>query len=274
MKKEHLLILPALILTILIIIFPIFELLKSSFFDPDFTLRHLEKFFSKTLYIEVLLNTVKISLFTTLFCFILGYPSAYFIAHSNKRFRGYFLFLILLPFWVSILIRSYSWMTVLGIEGVINTTLIYLGVIDQPIRMLYTTGTVYLAMVQIMLPIMILTCYGSMLRVEEDYVKAARILGAGPIQAFYKVYFPLSFPGGASGSIIIFILSMGFFITPALVGGKKDIMIGNLINFQINQLLNWGFASFIGLALLIVTLVIVLLFVYLTRFKIENRLGG
>jgi len=274
MKKEHLLILPALLLTILIIILPIFELLKSSFFDPDFTLRHLEKFFSRTLYIEVLFNTVKISLFSTLFCFILGYPAAYFIAHSNKRFRGYFLFLILLPFWVSILIRSYSWMTVLGIEGVINTTLIYLGVIDQPIRMLYTTGTVYLAMVQIMLPIMILTCYGSMLRVEEDYVKAARILGAGPIQAFYKVYFPLSFPGAASGSIIIFILSMGFFITPALVGGKKDIMIGNLINFQINQLLNWGFASFIGLVLLIVTLLIVLLFIYLTRFKIENRIGG
>jgi len=274
MKKEHLLILPALLLTILIIILPIFELLKSSFFDPDFTLRHLEKFFSRTLYIEVLFNTVKISLFSTLFCFILGYPAAYFIAHSNKRFRGYFLFLILLPFWVSILIRSYSWMTVLGIEGVINTTLIYLGLIDQPIRMLYTTETVYLAMVQIMLPIMILTCYGSMLRVEDAYVKAARVLGAGPIQAFYKVYFPLSFPGAASGSIIIFILSMGFFITPALVGGKKDIMIGNLINFQINQLLNWGFASFIGLVLLIVTLLIVLLFIYLTRFKIENRIGG
>lgn len=274
MKKEHLLILPALLLTILIIILPIFELLKSSFFDPDFTLRHLEKFFSRTLYIEVLFNTVKISLFSTLFCFILGYPAAYFIAHSNKRFRGYFLFLILLPFWVSILIRSYSWMTVLGVEGVINTTLIYLGLIDQPIRMLYTTETVYLAMVQIMLPIMILTCYGSMLRVEDAYVKAARVLGAGPIQAFYKVYFPLSFPGAASGSIIIFILSMGFFITPALVGGKKDIMIGNLINFQINQLLNWGFASFIGLVLLIVTLVIVLLFIYLTRLKIENRIGG
>ena len=165
-------------------------------------------------------------------------------------------------------------MAVLGIEGVINTTLIFLGIIDQPIRMLYTTGTVYLAMVQIMLPIMILTCYGSMIRVEEGYIKAARILGAGPIQAFNKIYFPLSFPGVASGSIIIFILSMGFFITPALVGGKKDIMIGNLINFQINQLLNWGFASFIGLVLLIATLLIVLLFVYLTRFKIENRIGG
>jgi putative spermidine/putrescine transport system permease protein len=113
-----------------------------------------------------------------------------------------------------------------------------------------------------------------MIRVEEDYVKAARILGANPIQAFYRIYFPLSFPGVASGAIIIFILSMGFFITPALVGGKKDMMIGNLINFQINQLLNWGFASFIGLVLLTSTLVIVLLFIYLTRFKIENRLSN
>jgi putative spermidine/putrescine transport system permease protein len=274
MKQEHILIIPAIILTTIIIIFPVFELFKTSFFDPEFTFKHLNKFFSKPLYAKVLFNTVKISLFSSLFCFLLGYPTAYFIAHTNKKFRGYLLFLILLPFWISILIRSYSWMAVLGIEGVINTTLISLGLIDTPIRMLYTRGTVYLAMVQIMLPIMILTCYSSMIRVENDYVKAARILGASPIQAFYKIYFPLSFPGVASGSIIIFILSMGFFITPALVGGKKDMMIGNLINFQINQLLNWGFASFIGLMLLISTLIIVLLFIFLTRFKIENRFSN
>ena len=274
MKQEHILIIPAIILTTIIIIFPVFELFKTSFFDPEFTFKYLNKFFSKPLYAKVLFNTVKISLFSSLFCFLLGYPTAYFIAHTNKKFRGYLLFLILLPFWISILIRSYSWMAVLGIEGVINTTLISLGLIDTPIRMLYTRGTVYLAMVQIMLPIMILTCYSSMIRVENDYVKAARILGASPIQAFYKIYFPLSFPGVASGSIIIFILSMGFFITPALVGGKKDMMIGNLINFQINQLLNWGFASFIGLMLLISTLIIVLLFIFLTRFKIENRFSN
>ena len=274
MKKAYLLITPALLLTIIIIIFPVFELFASSFFDPDFTIKHFEKFFSKSLYSKVLFNTVKISIVSTFLCFLLGYPTAYFIAHSSKRFRGYFLFLILLPFWISILIRSYSWMAILGIEGIINSLLIYLGIINEPIRMLYTTGTVYLAMVQIMLPIMILTCYSAMIRVEEDYVKAARILGANPIQAFYRIYFPLSFPGVASGAIIIFILSMGFFITPALVGGKKDMMIGNLINFQINQLLNWGFASFIGLVLLTSTIVIVLLFIYLTRFKIENRLSN
>lgn len=271
MQKSNLLLLPAISLTLIIIIFPVFELFQSSFFDPDFTTKHVEKFFSKKLYFKVLINTVKISIGTTFLCFILGYPTAYFIAHSNKKFRGYFLFLILLPFWISILIRSYSWMAVLGIEGVINTVFISIGIIDKPIRMLYTTGTVYLAMVQIMLPIMILTIYSTMIRIEEDYIKAARILGANPFQAFIKIYFPLSFSGVASGSIIIFILSMGFFITPALVGGKKDMMIGNLINFQINQLLNWGFASFIGLVLLLTTLIIVLLFVWLTKFKIENR---
>ena len=271
MHKTNLLLLPAISLTLIIIIFPVFELFQSSFFDPDFTTKNIEKFFSKKLYIKVLFNTVKISLGTTFLCFILGYPTAYFIAHSNKKFRGIFLFLILLPFWISILIRSYSWMAVLGIEGVINTIFISMGILEKPIRMLYTTGTVYLAMVQIMLPIMILTAYSTMIRIEEDYIKAARILGANPIQAFLKIYFPLSFSGVASGSIIIFILSMGFFITPALVGGKKDMMIGNLINFQINQLLNWGFASFIGLVLLLTTLIIVLLFIWLTKFKIENR---
>ena len=271
MHKTNLLLLPAISLTLIIIIFPVFELFQSGFFDPDFTTKNIKKFFSKKLYIKVLFNTVKISLGTTFLCFILGYPTAYFIAHSNKKFRGIFLFLILLPFWISILIRSYSWMAVLGIEGVINTIFISIGILEKPIRMLYTTGTVYLAMVQIMLPIMILTAYSTMIRIEEDYIKAARILGANPIQAFLKIYFPLSFSGVASGSIIIFILSMGFFITPALVGGKKDMMIGNLINFQINQLLNWGFASFIGLVLLLTTLIIVLLFIWLTKFKIENR---
>tara|TARA_B100001059_G_C17734605_1_gene528131 strand:+ start:267 stop:1097 length:831 start_codon:yes stop_codon:yes gene_type:complete len=271
MQKTNLLLLPAILLTLIIIIFPVFELFQSSFFDPDFTTKNIEKFFSKKLYIKVLFNTVKISLGTTFLCFILGYPTAYYIAHSSKKLRGLFLFLILLPFWISILIRSYSWMAVLGIEGVINTILISIGISDKPIRMLYTTGTVYLAMVQIMLPIMILTTYSTMIRIEADYVKAARILGANPIQAFIKIYFPLSFSGVASGSIIIFILSMGFFITPALVGGKKDMMIGNLINFQINQLLNWGFASFIGLVLLMTTLIIVLIFIWITKFKIENR---
>tara|TARA_B100001964_G_C14032317_1_gene508837 strand:- start:13 stop:837 length:825 start_codon:yes stop_codon:yes gene_type:complete len=271
MQKSNLLLLPAISFTLIIIIFPVFELFQSSFFDPDFTTKHVEKFFSKKLYLKVLINTVKISLGTTFLCFILGYPTAYFIAHSNKKLRGLFLFLILLPFWISILIRSYSWMAVLGIEGVINTIFISIGILEKPIRMLYTTGTVYLAMVQIMLPIMILTIYSTMIRIEEDYIKAARILGANPIQAFIKIYFPLSFSGVVSGSIIIFILSMGFFITPALVGGKKDMMIGNLINFQINQLLNWGFASFIGLVLLLTTLIIVLLFIWLTKFKIENR---
>ena len=274
MKKKYLLILPAIILTLIIIVFPVFELLKSSFFDPEFTLRHVEKFFSKSLYFKVLINTVKISFFSTFFCFILGYPTAYFIAHSGKKFQSFFLFLILLPFWISILIRTYAWMAVLGIEGVINTIFVALGIFSEPVRMLYTTGTVYLAMVQIMLPIMILTCYSTMIRVEEDYVKAARVLGANPFKAFYRIYFPLSFPGVASGSIIIFILSMGFFITPALVGGKKDMMVGNLINFQINQLLNWGFASLIGVMLLITTLLIVILFIILTRYKMNNNFSS
>ena len=212
MQKTNLLLLPAITLTLVIIIFPIFELFQSSFFDPDFTTKHLEKFFSKKLYIKVLFNTVKISIGTTFFCFVLGYPTAYFIAHSNQKIRGYFLFLILLPFWISILIRSYSWMAVLGIEGVINTIFISIGILDKPVRMLYTTGTVYLAMVQIMLPIMILTIYSTMIRIEEDYIKAARILGANPFQAFIKIYFPLSFSGVASGSIISFIYQWVFLL--------------------------------------------------------------
>jgi putative spermidine/putrescine transport system permease protein len=137
--------------------------------------------------------------------------------------------------------------------------LLTLGWVSEPVSMLYTTAAVHLAMVQILLPIMILTCYGVMRGIEPNLIRAAHVLGAGQFRAFLHVYLPMSLSGVRNGSIVIFILSMGFFITPELVGGRKDMMIGNLIVFQIDQLANWGFASAIGIILLIATVCLVLL---------------
>ena len=262
---------PAVALLLVFFAYPIVELMKASFFDPLFTTAHIEKFFIRKVYFRVFRNTVEISALVTLLCFLIGYPAAYFLAHARRRLRPYLIFLILLPMWVSILIRSYSWMAILGREGLINSFLIWLGITSEPIAMLYTRGAVYVAMVQILLPIMILTCYSVMAGIDKDLIKAARVLGASPLRAFVNVFLPLSISGARNGAIIIFILSMGFFITPALVGGRKDMMIGNLIVFQIDELVNWGFASAIGLILLVSTVCIVLLLRLLLDLAVPGR---
>jgi putative spermidine/putrescine transport system permease protein len=257
-RRLQLLLIPALALVGAFFLYPILDLTKASLFDPAFTIAHFVKFFTQKLYLRVSLNTIEIAFVTTLLCAAMGYPAAYFLAHSNAKRRPLLIFLILLPMWISVLIRSYAWMAVLGREGLINTFLMATELIAEPLSMLYTTGAVYLAMVQILLPIMILTCYGVMRDIEMDLIKAAHVLGAGKFRAFLYVYLPLSLSGLRNGSIIIFILSMGFFITPELVGGRKDMMIGNLIVFQIDKLANWSFASAIGIVLLIATVCIVL----------------
>ena len=262
---------PAVALLLVFFAYPIVELMKASFFDPLFTTAHIEKFFVRKVYFRVFRNTVEISALVTLLCFLIGYPAAYFLAHARRGLRPYLIFLILLPMWVSILIRSYSWMAILGREGLINTFLIWLGITSEPIAMLYTRGAVYVAMVQILLPIMILTCYSVMAEIDKDLIKAARVLDASPLRAFVNVFLPLSISGARNGAIIIFILSMGFFITPALVGGRKDMMIGNLIVFQIDELVNWGFASAIGLILLVSTVCIVLLLRLLLDLAVPGR---
>ena len=270
-NRAILLLLPAVLLLLILFVYPLIEVLRTSLFDPDFTTRHFERFFDKPVYFKVFYGTTKVSLIVTLVCFILGYPAAYYLAHVRPKVRGYLIFLILLPFWTSLLIRTYAWMAVLGREGVINSFLHKLGFISEPLKMLYTTEAVYVAMAQILLPIMILTCYAVMVEIDRDLVKAARVLGAGPFRAFLHVFFPLSASGAATGSIIVFILSMGFFVTPALVGSRKDLMVGNLIEFQVSEMVNWGFASTLGIILLVATVAVVMVFRFLTR---TERLYG
>lgn len=269
-NRSFTLLLPAVGLLLVFFAYPLVELMKASVFDPTFSLAHFEKFVSRKVYPRVFFNTLEISALVTLLCFLIGYPAAYFLAHVRSRLRPFLIFLILLPLWVSILIRSYSWMAVLGREGLINALLMGLGVTSEPVPMLYTTGAVYVAMVQILLPIMILTSYAVMVEIDRDLIKAARVLGASPFRTFLFVYLPLSLSGARNGAIIIFILSMGFFITPALVGGRKDMMIGNLIVFQIDELVNWGFASAIGIILLVSTICLVLLL----RLALEAAIPG
>jgi len=177
---------------------------------------------------------------------------------------------VLIPFWTSILVRSYSWMVLLGQEGIVNEALLASGAISEPMKLLNTRLAVYLGMIHILLPFMILPLYAVMRGIDRNLLRAAENLGAAPWAVFRRVFLPLSLPGVAAGCLLVFILSLGFYITPALLGGQKDVMISMLIQQQVSQL-HWGFGATLALVLLALALGIYLVF---TRLLGVERVFG
>ena len=265
------LLLPILILLIVFMVVPVFRIFVLSFFDPDFTLKHYLKFYNVGIYSQILLRTLTISLMVSFCCLIVGYPVAYLMADVSDKTSKILLIFVVLPMWTGILVRTYAWMVLLGRKGILNKLLIYLDVIAEPLKVLYTTKAVVLAMVQILVPLMILPLYATMKGIDRNLLKASNILGAGPLRTFWRIFLPLSTPGILAGFTLVFILSMAFFITPALVGGRKDIMIAMLIESQVTRLLNWGFAAALSLILMAMTLIIILIF---NKFIGINRFLG
>lgn len=265
--------LPAALLLVAFILAPSFDLMRASVFDPDFTTEHFARLFKRGVYFDVMLRTVTVSLIVAALCALLGYPIAFFIALQPRRRQMALIFVILIPMWMSILIRTYSWMVVLGRDGILNNVLAALGLAPEPVQFLFTPGAVYIAMAQILLPIFVITCQASMTEIDLNLLKAARVLGATSRQAMARVFLPLSFDGALTGFIITFMLSMGFFITPGLLGGRKQAMIGNLITFQVERL-NWSFAAALGLALLVLTIAVIVVVRGLGRFAFRKFLTG
>jgi len=253
--RTLLLLAPGAILIGFLFLFPLFGILKLSLFNPGFTTESFEKLATSAVAMLVMERTFVLALTVTALCVVTGYPIAYYLATSSPRWRTILVYLILLPFWTSILIRTYTWMVVLGREGLVNSVLQWTGLTDAPVQLLFTGLAVHLAMVQILMPIVIITCYSTMIEIDEGLIRAARTLGATPAQAFAKVFLPLSMPGVATGAAMCFILSLGFYITPALLGGRRNVMLSNLIDFEVHQTLNWSFASVLALVLLAATLV-------------------
>ncbi|UYV38116.1 ABC transporter permease [Rhodobacteraceae bacterium D3-12] len=249
--------LPGLLLVICLFVLPVGFVFQISLFDPSFALDHFERFFTRGPYLKILWNTLSLSGIVAFSCLLIGYPVAYFIVRQPPRSRPFLLFVILVPMWMSILARTYSWMVVLGQEGIINQMLLFIGFIDAPVQMLFTTGAVYVAMIQIMLPILIVTCVSSMTEIDQSLLRAARTMGASPRRAFREVFLPLSAEGAVTSTLIVFILSVGFFIVPALIGGRKDVLLANLISRQVTQT-NWGFAAAMAIIMLLAVLVIML----------------
>ena len=245
--------------------YPVARLLGLSIFDPGFTLRNYEAALTAPIYLAVLQTTLKISIETTLLCLVLGYPLAYALSTASERVRSLLIIAVVLPYFTSILVRSYAWLVLLGRHGILNEAMIGLGVIDQPVRMIYNTTGVVIGMTHIMLPIMVLALYSVMRGIDMNLVKVSESLGASRAQTFLWVYFPLSLPGVGAGCLLVFIFSVGFYVTPALLGGLRDTMLAMLIATQIQELLKWGFAGALSLILLVVTL---------TLFLVFNRIMG
>ncbi len=265
------LLLPILILLVVFMVVPVFRIFVLSIFDPDFTLKHYLKFYNVGIYSQILLRTLIISLMVSFCCLIVGYPVAYLMADVSNKAAKILLIFVVLPMWTGILVRTYAWMVLLGRKGILNKLLIYFDVIAEPLKVLYTTKAVVLAMVQILVPLMILPLYATMKGIDRNLLKASNILGANPLRTFWRIFLPLSTPGILAGFTLVFILSMAFFITPALVGGRKDIMIAMLIESQVTRLLNWGFAAALSLILMAMTLIIILVF---NKFIGINRFLG
>lgn len=228
--------------------------------------------FASPLYVTVMLTTFQISVLVTAASLCLGYPVAYLLATSGSRIRTGVLLLVIVPYWLDYIVRSYSWMVLLGRMGLVNRTLIEWNLISEPLPILYTRWSVMIGMVQILLPLMVLTLYGAMLRIDQGLIHAAAAHGARPWQSFRKVFFPLSLPGVYGACLLTFVTSLGFYITPALLGGRKDTMISQLIVTVSSDMLDWALASAVSVVLLLASLAI--LVVYNRFFSIDRLWGG
>ncbi|KIE22539.1 ABC transporter permease [Vibrio sinaloensis] len=215
---------------------------------------------TRQVYVDLFSKTFGMSLTITLICLVMAYPVAYLLANLPDKQANLLLIVVLLPFWTSLLVRTTSWIVLLQNQGVINDVLIWSGVTSERLAMVHNTFGTIVAMVHILLPFMILPLYSVMKGISPSYFRAARSLGATPATAFIKVYMPLTLPGIGAGALLTFILSIGFYITPALVGGRSGQMISNMIAYHMQTSLNWGMAAALGGLLLAVVLALFYLF--------------
>jgi putative spermidine/putrescine transport system permease protein len=265
-----LLVAPAALSIIVLFIIPIGYVLLLSVTDPTVSLAHYRRLFTVPLYTSVMVNTFKTSLIVTVACLLLGYPLAYVMARRNDVVSIIFLIAVGLSFWTGFVVRTYSWLIILGNKGPIATAYALAGW-GRPPQLLFTSFSSTLGMTHILLPYMVLALYGVMRKIDPSYLRAAESLGARPIAGFRHVFLPLSLPGVVNGAVLVFTMCLGFYITPILLGTPKDMMISQLISQQIEDLLAWGFASAIAVVLLAATLV--LLGIY-NRFAGLDRLWG
>lgn len=266
-RQPWILMSPALTSILLLLIVPLLFIIVYSFWlrtatgadQVGFYLDNWQEVLSDEFYRSILFQTLRIALITTICCALMGYPAAYYIARSNGN-KAILLLLLMLPFWISYIIRTMSWINILGVSGALNTSLLAIGLIDEPIQMLYNEVTVILGLVHFLLPFMVLNIYVSLEDIDLNLEDAACSLGASRWQTFLQVTLPLSLPGLAAGGLLCFVLGAGTYITPVILGGPRDAMFANLVFEAIITQLDWPLGSVLSLVLIMVLGSIVMIY--------------
>lgn len=246
--------LPAILFLMLLFVGPVLRLMLLSV--EGGSLAAYEKAVTDGLYLRVFLDTFEIAAIVTVACALLGYPVAYVLTTLSRSWAALGFACIMIPMLTSVLVRTYAWMVLLGRSGIINRTLMDWGLTDRPLALMYNLPSVIVAMAHVLLPMFILPVYSVMVRVDRELLRAADGLGASGWQTFTRVYLPLTWPGVLAGATLVFIISLGFYITPALLGGGRIVMIANVIENQVQALLDWRFASALSVVLLVATLAV------------------
>ncbi|ESY84731.1 ABC transporter permease [Mesorhizobium sp. LNHC220B00] len=238
---------------------PILLMLRTSF-APSWTLANYQHLIEQEVYLKVLLNTFKVAAITTFCSALLGYPVAYWMTRLSPTGRLVAMAFVVIPFWVSVLVRSYAWIVLLGNAGIVNRALLSLGVIDQPIALMYNELGVIIGMTNILIPFMVLPLYAAMTKLDRRVLQAAATLGGSDVQTFWMVFFPLTLPALAASTLLVFISAIGFYITPALLGGGRVSMIANVLDVLINKMPSWELAAAISTVLLAASLALYALY--------------
>jgi len=259
---------PALTSVFLLLVIPVCFVVVYSFWlravtgadIPAFQFGNYAKFFADFFYPGILIRTIRVALETVLLCLVMGYIPAYFFYRSETRFKALLFLLIMLPFWISFIIRTLSWINILGDSGLFNYVLVNTGILSEPLGLLYNEGAVLLGLIQYLLPFMILNIYVSLEGIDKSLLEAARSLGCTEWQAFKEVTLPLSMPGVSAGCLLVFVLTCGTYLPPMILGGPGNDMIANLIFKRVINTLDWPFGSAISVILL--ALLVIIIFTY------------
>lgn len=258
-RQAGLLVGPALLLLVAVYLYPLGRLFVLSVGDGPggAGLEAYRRLAESSVYVDVLLRTTRISVVVTLVCLFAAYPVAYVMTRVRPAWFRVLMVFVLLPLWTSILVRTYAWMVLLQANGVLNNVLRWLRVIDEPLRLMYNETGVVIGMAQVLLPFAILPLYASLRSIDPRLSRAAQSMGAGPWRRFYSLTLPLSMPGMATAALLVFVQGLGFFITPALLGGSRVITLAMVIETQVVDLLDWSLASAAAMVLLVLTAALV-----------------
>lgn len=266
-----LLVLPALAFLSIFFLYPLIDIVMRSFNGGT---ANYERIFSTSLYIRVVVTTFQMGLIVTLACLVIGYAYAYALSATRGALLAFLTVALLLPFWVSVLLRTFAWLVLLQNTGLINNALMTLGIIDAPVQLLRNKFGIAVGMVNILLPYMVLPLLSVMKGIDPRLIAAARISGASYLRCFFRIYLPLTVPGIISGSVLVMTLSLGFYIVPAVLGGGRDTMIAQLIADQINKQFNFNFSSALAVTLIVFTALVFALFALSLHMAKKRTAGG